>query len=159
LDPHQRNTARQRRRSLIRTAATTPSTGNGCAAAASAYVSLVKTLTTAGPFTAGQTISYTIVVANAGPSTATNVQVTAPTHLTIIKCQRRRLRGAALAIASVASGANATINVTATQLLDRPGRSARRSPDDECLRVDAPGAHSRHRGRHRYAAKRMMSNP
>src|SRR5213079_2500742 len=53
----------------------TDNTGNGGTAAA-ADVSMVKTLTTAGPFTAGQIVSYTLVVANAGPSTATNVQVT-----------------------------------------------------------------------------------
>ena len=33
-----------------------------------------KTLTTSGPFTVGQSITYTLVVANAGPSTATNIQ-------------------------------------------------------------------------------------
>jgi uncharacterized repeat protein (TIGR01451 family) len=59
-------------------------TGNGGTAAASVDVSLVKTLVTAGPFTAGQSISYTLVVANAGPSTATSIQVTdTPTNMTI----------------------------------------------------------------------------
>jgi uncharacterized repeat protein (TIGR01451 family) len=92
----------------------TDNTGNGGTAAASADVSMVKTLTTAGPFTAGQIISYTLVVANAGPSTATNVQVTdTPTNLSI-----NTVTGACTSlpctIASLASGANATINVTAT---------------------------------------------
>src|SRR5258707_7426339 len=62
----------------------TDSTGNGGTAAPSADVSLVKTLVTSGPFTAGESISYTLVVANAGPSTATSIQVTdTPTNMTI----------------------------------------------------------------------------
>ena len=39
-------------------------------------VSMVKTLVTAGPFAVGQTVNYTLVIANAGPSTATNISVT-----------------------------------------------------------------------------------
>src|SRR5947207_12481466 len=66
------------------TANNTDNTGNGGTTAASADVSIVKTLTTAGPYTVGQSISYTLVVANAGPSIATNIQVVdAPTHLSI----------------------------------------------------------------------------
>ena len=93
----------------------TDSTGNGGTAASSADVSLVKTLTTAGPFTSGQTISYTIVVANAGPSTATNVQVTdTPTNLTITNVSGGGCAALPCTIASLASGANVTITVTAT---------------------------------------------
>ena len=93
----------------------TDNTGNGGTAAASADVSLVKTLTTAGPFTAGQSISYTIVVANAGPSTATNVQVTdTPTNLSITNVSGGGCAALPCTIASLASGANVTINVTAT---------------------------------------------
>ena len=93
----------------------TDNTGNGGTAAASADVSLVKTLTTSGPFTIGQSITYTIVVHNAGPSTATNIQVTdTPSNLTITN-----VSGGCVAlpctIASLASGADATtITVTAT---------------------------------------------
>jgi len=77
-------------------------------------VSVVKTLTTAGPFTAGQSISYTITVANAGPSTATGIDVTdTDTNLTITN-----VSGACASfpcvIASLAAGANTVINVTAT---------------------------------------------
>src|SRR5260221_10841188 len=62
----------------------TDSTGNGGTAAALVDVSIVKTLVTAGPYSAGQSLSYTLVVANAGPSTATRIHVSAPaTHLTI----------------------------------------------------------------------------
>ncbi|RYG12368.1 MAG: hypothetical protein EON92_08445, partial [Burkholderiales bacterium] len=43
---------------------------------ASADLQLVKTLTTAGPYVAGQTVSYSVVVTNNGPSTATAVNVT-----------------------------------------------------------------------------------
>ncbi len=93
----------------------TDSTGNGGTAAASADVSVVKTLTTAGPFNAGQTISYTIVVANAGPSTATNVQVTdTPSNMTITNVSGGGCSALPCTIASLASGANVTINVTAT---------------------------------------------
>jgi len=92
----------------------TDSTGNGGTATGTADVSMTKTLTTAGPFTQGQTINYTLVVANAGPSAATSIQVTdTPTNLTIVT-----VSGACTAlpctIATLASGANATINVSAT---------------------------------------------
>jgi large repetitive protein len=93
----------------------TDSTGNGGTAAASADVSLVKTLTTAGPFIVGQSVSYTIVVANAGPSTATSIQVIdTPTHLTITNVSGGGCAALPCTIATLASGANVTINVTAT---------------------------------------------
>ena len=93
----------------------TDSTGNGGTAAASADVSLVKTLTTAGPFTVGETITYTLFVANAGPSTATNIQVTdTPTNLTITNVNGGGCAALPCTIASLASGANVTITVTAT---------------------------------------------
>src|SRR3954447_2595789 len=92
----------------------TDNTGNGGSATPSADVSMVKTLTTAGPFLAGQSISYTLTVANAGPSAATLIQVTdTPANLSITN-----VSGACVAlpctIASLASGANTVINVTAT---------------------------------------------
>jgi len=93
----------------------TDNTGNGGSAAPSADVSVVKTLTTAGPFTAGQSISYTIVVANAGPSTATSIQVTdTPANLTITNVSGGGCAALPCTIATLASGANVTINVTAT---------------------------------------------
>ncbi|MEA2329789.1 MAG: large repetitive protein, partial [Thermoanaerobaculia bacterium] len=93
----------------------TDNTGNGGTAAASADVSMVKTLTTAGPFTAGQSISYTLVVANAGPSTATNVLVTdTPTNLTITAVSGGGCAALPCTIATLASGSNVTISVTAT---------------------------------------------
>src|SRR5438445_9470102 len=64
--------------------ATNGQPSNGTATPASADISLVKTLATSSPFTPGQTLTYTLVVANAGPSTATNIQVTdTPTNLNI----------------------------------------------------------------------------
>src|SRR5207247_4359574 len=90
-------------------------TGNGGTAAASVDVSLVKTLTTSGPFSAGQSISYTLVVANAGPSTATSIQVTdTPTNMSITNVTGGGCAALPCTIASLASGANVTITVTAT---------------------------------------------
>jgi len=93
----------------------TDDTGNGGNADPSADVSVVKTLTTSGPFLAGQSISYTLFVANGGPSTATNVQVTdAPTNLTITNVSGGSCAALPCTIASLASGADVTITVTAT---------------------------------------------
>jgi large repetitive protein len=91
----------------------TDNTGNN-GSTVSVDVSMVKTLTSSGPFHAGDTVNYTLVVANAGPSTATNIQVTdTPSNLTL-----GTVSGACAAlpctIASLASGANTTINVSAT---------------------------------------------
>jgi uncharacterized repeat protein (TIGR01451 family) len=91
----------------------TDNTGNGPTAVASADVSIVKTLLTAGPFHPGQIINYTLVIANAGPSTATNIQVTdTRTNMNFVF-----VGGACNAlpctIDSLASGANTTINVNA----------------------------------------------
>jgi uncharacterized repeat protein (TIGR01451 family) len=87
---------------------------NGGTAAPAADVSVVKTLTTGGPFTPGQSVSYTLVVSNAGPSAATSIQVTdTPSNLTITNVSG----GCATlpcTIATLAAGAGATINVTAT---------------------------------------------
>lgn len=55
------------------------------ALAASADLSVDKTLLDAGPFLVGQVVRYSIVVANAGPSAATSVQVTEfPENLEIV---------------------------------------------------------------------------
>ena len=82
--------------------------------AASADVSMTKSLVTAGPYTAGQSITYTLGVANAGPSTATSVQVTdTPTNLTITNVSGGGCAGLPCTIASLASGASVTITVTA----------------------------------------------
>src|SRR5690606_29314255 len=97
----------------------------------SADLSLVKTLTTVGPFTVGQTVSFDIVVSNAGPSTATNVAVSdTPSNLTITG-----VSGACAAlpcsIASIASGANATITVTGTIDADGAFSNAATASADE----------------------------
>src|SRR5207302_1712416 len=93
----------------------TDNTGNGGTAAASADVSIVKTLTTAGPNTINQSITYTLFVANAGPSIATNVQVTdTPTHLTITNVTGGGCAALPSTSASLGVGANATSTVTAT---------------------------------------------
>ena len=81
----------------------------------SADVSVVKTLVTPGPYTVGESLTFTLVVANAGPSTATNVQVTdTPTNLTIINVSGGGCAALPCTIAALASGANVTITITAT---------------------------------------------
>ncbi|WP_299881457.1 cellulose binding domain-containing protein [uncultured Cocleimonas sp.] len=47
-------------------------------------LSVTKNLDTSGPYTSGQSVTYTLTVSNAGPDTATNVVVTdLPTNLTV----------------------------------------------------------------------------
>jgi uncharacterized repeat protein (TIGR01451 family) len=96
-----------------------PDTGNNTSTAsftvtASADVSIVKTLLTAGPYSESQTVQYLLAIGNAGPSPATNVTISdTPSNLTIVS-----VSGACSAlpctIPSLASGATATITVTAT---------------------------------------------
>src|SRR5205807_1137586 len=93
----------------------TDNTGNGGTATASADVSIVKTLTTAGPYSINQSITYTLFVANAGPSIATNVQVSdTPANMTLTNVTGGGCAALPCTIASLAVGANATITVTAT---------------------------------------------
>ena len=78
-----------------------------------ADISLSKTLETPAPYTVGQTLTYTLEVHNAGPSTATQVRISdTPTNLTI-----QTVSGACTALpctlASLAAGATATVTVTA----------------------------------------------
>jgi uncharacterized repeat protein (TIGR01451 family) len=93
----------------------TDNTSNGGTAAASANVSITKTLDTAGPYYEGQSVTYTLTVANAGPSTATNIQVTdTPTNLSITSVTGSGCVSLPCTIPSLASGANTAIIVTAT---------------------------------------------
>jgi uncharacterized repeat protein (TIGR01451 family) len=79
-----------------------------------ADISVIKTLVTKGPYLAGKPIQYTIVVSNAGPLTAKNVQIVdTPTNIkvenvsgecTVLPCT----------IKSIDAGSSAKINVTAT---------------------------------------------
>ncbi len=83
-----------------------------------ADVALTKALDTAGPYTVGQTVQYTLVVSNGGPSTATAVTVSdTPTNLTIDTVSSTPL-GTCTALpctlASLADGASETITVLAT---------------------------------------------
>ena len=94
---------------------TPPSSASYTIQLISADVSLAKTLVPAGPFTIGQSIAYSLVVANAGPNVATSVQVTdTPSNLTITGVSGGGCAALPCTIASLASGASATINVTAT---------------------------------------------
>ncbi len=91
--------------------------GNNGIVGDSADVSIVKTLTTGGPFSVGQSVSYTLLVANAGPSTATSVQVTdTPTNLAITSVSGSGCAALPCTIPSINSEANTLINVTATIL-------------------------------------------
>jgi len=93
----------------------TDATGNGGSANALADVSLVKTLSTSGPYYLGKSLTYSIVVSNGGPNTATNVQVSdTPTNLSITNVSGGGCTALPCSIASIGSGANATITVTAT---------------------------------------------
>ncbi|GAA4810754.1 hypothetical protein GCM10011365_14000 [Marinicella pacifica] len=93
----------------------TDNTGNGGTAGASADVAVTKTLDTAGPYSNGQSIQYTLVVSNNGPDTATNVQVTdTPTNLTINMVTSTNCSAFPCTIPSLANGGSETITVTAT---------------------------------------------
>ena len=88
---------------------------NGGTASAAADVSLAKTLNTVAPYYLGKSLTYTLTVSNAGPDTATTVQVTdTPTHLTVTNVSGGGCAALPCSIASIASGAHATITVTAT---------------------------------------------
>lgn len=93
----------------------TDSSGNGGTTSPSADVSLTKVLNTAAPYYLGKSLTYTLTVHNAGPNTATNIQVTdTPTHLTITNVSGGGCSAMPCSIASIASGAQATITVKAS---------------------------------------------
>ena len=80
-----------------------------------ANVSVTKTLDTNAPYTIGQTVSFTIDVANAGPSTATSINVSdTPTNLNITGVSGACASFPGCTIASLAPGASTSITVTAT---------------------------------------------
>lgn len=88
---------------------------DGSITAASADVSVVKTLDTAGPYTVGDSITYLITVSNAGPSTATDVLVTdTPANLVIDSVSGAGCTAFPCTIPSIGVGANAILTVSAT---------------------------------------------
>ena len=94
--------------------------GNG-GVAVSADVTLTKTLTTAGPFTAGQSINYMINVGNSGPPAATNVLVSdIPTNLTITSVSGGGCSAFPCTIPNIPSGVSIPIGVTATIIAAGP---------------------------------------
>lgn len=102
------------------TANNADNSGNNGITGASADVSVTKTLDTMPPYFHGQTVTYTILVANAGPSAATSIQVTdTPANLTITSVSSTNCAALSCTIPSLASGASETITVTAT--IDTPG--------------------------------------
>jgi uncharacterized repeat protein (TIGR01451 family) len=93
----------------------TDNTGNGGTAAPAADVSITKTLDTAGPFTVGDAIQYTLVVTNAGPDDATNVSINdTPTNLIIDSVSSTNCSAFPCTIPSLSNGASETITVQAT---------------------------------------------
>ena len=93
----------------------TDDAGNGGSAGTSADVAVVKVLDTAGPYTATQSIQYTITVSNNGPDTATNVQVVdTPTNLTINTVSSTNCAAFPCTIPSLINGGSEVITVTAT---------------------------------------------
>ncbi|MCW9705422.1 CshA/CshB family fibrillar adhesin-related protein [Fodinibius salsisoli] len=88
---------------------------DGGSADPSADVSIDKTLDTAGPYSAGQEVQYTVTVANAGPSDAQNVEITeTPTNLTITEVSGGGCSSFPCIIPTVTSGDQQVLSVTAT---------------------------------------------
>jgi uncharacterized repeat protein (TIGR01451 family) len=99
---------------------------NGGNASSSVDVSATEQLDTLGPFRAGQTVQYTLIVSNAGPSNATNIRIDErPTNLTItnVSLKTREVSEPCnefpCTIANLAANEVATITVTAS--IDREG--------------------------------------
>lgn len=99
---------------------------NGGNASPSVDVSATERLDTLGPFRAGQSVQYTMVVSNAGPSNATNIRIDERlTNLTIsnVSLKTREVSEPCnefpCTIANLAAGEVATFTVTAS--IDREG--------------------------------------
>jgi len=79
-----------------------------------ADVSVAKTLVTAGPYVVGQTVAFSIVVTNNGPSAATGISVAdTPTNL-LLGTVGGACTSLPCTIANLAAGSSATISVSAT---------------------------------------------
>lgn len=84
-------------------------------ATSSTDLSITKTLDTAGPFLAGQSISFTLVALNSGPSPAVNVQLTdTPANLTITGVSGGCTTLPCTIVPALLVNQPRTINVTAT---------------------------------------------
>ena len=84
-------------------------------APASADISVTKSLSSTGPFSPGQTVSYTVTVSNAGPDDATNVVVEdLPTNLTITNVSSANCSNMPCTIPAISAGSSETIIVEAT---------------------------------------------
>src|SRR5436190_1422605 len=95
------------------TANNTDTTGNGGSTAV-VDLSITKTLNTAGPYSAGQSISYTLVALNSSPTPAANVQLTdTPTNLTITNVSGGCTSLPCTIVPPLLVGQPRTINVTA----------------------------------------------
>ena len=79
-----------------------------------ADVSVVKTLTTPGPYLIGQMLNFSIVVSNAGPIAATNVAVSDTPSNLVLGAVGGDCVALPCTIASIPAGGSATISVSAT---------------------------------------------
>ncbi|WP_186826728.1 beta strand repeat-containing protein, partial [Psychroserpens burtonensis] len=90
--------------------------------APSADVSVTKTLIDSSPYATGDTVTYTLVVSNLGPDTATNVEVTdVPSNLTITGVTGAGCTTFPCTIGSIASGAANDVTITVTATIDASG--------------------------------------
>ncbi|TXE11515.1 DUF11 domain-containing protein, partial [Psychroserpens burtonensis] len=95
---------------------------NDGTAAPVADVSVTKTLIDSSPYATGDTVTYTLVVSNLGPDTATNVEVTdVPSNLTITGVTGAGCTTFPCTIGSIASGAANDVTITVTATIDASG--------------------------------------
>ncbi|WP_460218111.1 DUF7507 domain-containing protein [Psychroserpens sp. MEBiC05023] len=95
---------------------------NGGTATGVADVSITKTLIDSSPYETGDTVTYTLVVSNAGPDTANNVVVTdTPSNLTITSVSGGGCTTFPCTIGSIASGAANDVTITVTATIDSAG--------------------------------------
>ncbi len=84
-------------------------------AGTSADIILEKGISTSGPYNAGDTITYMLIVINMGPSTATNIMVTdSPVNMTITSVSSTNCTALPCTIPSLTNGASEHITVTMT---------------------------------------------
>ncbi|MDO6596051.1 Ig-like domain-containing protein, partial [Oceanihabitans sp. 2_MG-2023] len=96
---------------------------NGGVASGVADVGITKTLDTVGPYTSGDTVTYTLVVSNAGPDIANNIVVTdAPNNLTISSVFGGGCTSFPCTISSIAPGSPANdVTITVTAVINGSG--------------------------------------
>ena len=95
---------------------------NDGVAAPVADVSITKTLTDSSPYATGDTVTYTLVVSNVGPDTATNVDISdIPNNLTITSVSGGGCTTFPCTIAAIAPGLVNDVTLTVTATIDSAG--------------------------------------